>query len=80
MPNDSALRMALQRLLAHGDAIQDKKMMAMAAAKKGGGEMAGCPMCAEMPDGEMCEECKAKQAAEAGSESELADALEQGEE
>lgn len=75
--DDSALKAALRKLLAHGDMAQDNKMMAMAKAKKGPQVAEPCPECAMMPEGEKCEACKAKEGGD--DEGELAGLLEQGE-
>lgn len=74
--DDSALKAAIQRLLDHGEAAQDSKMMQMAAAKKAPPPVAPCAECSAMPEGEKCEKC----ALEGGGddESELAGLLEQG--
>ena len=74
---DSALKAALRKLLDHGEAAQDSKLMKMAAAKKGPPVEAPCPECAKLEEGEKCEECAAKEGA-GEDESELAGLLEAG--
>jgi len=73
--DDGALRAALQKLLAHGEAAQDSKMMKMAAAKKAPPPAAPCAECALLEEGEKCEKCAALGGEDEG---ELAGLLEQG--
>lgn len=78
--DDSALKMALRKLLAHGEAAEDAKLTKMAAAKNAPApEM--CPECKKpLVDGK-CPDCGyEKPEAEGGAEdeSELAGLLEQG--
>lgn len=75
--DDSALKMALRKLLAHGEAAEDAKLTKYAASKKAPSEM--CPECKKPMMGEKCEcgyEKEAEGAAE--DEEELAGLLEQG--
>lgn len=72
--DDSALREALKKLLAHGEAADDQKMMAMAAAKKKPAD-ADCAECAQLEPGEKCEKCAGTPAED---DSALAGLLEQG--
>lgn len=73
--DDSPLKAALKKLLAHGDAATDSKLTRMAAAKKAPTEM--CPDCKEAPlvDGR-CGKCG--YAAPQDESGDLADLLEQG--
>jgi hypothetical protein len=73
--DDSALRMALKRLLAHGEAAEDSKMQKFAASKKPGLPSEPCPECKKPMMGDACE-CGYEKPKE--DESELADLLEQG--
>lgn len=74
--DDSALKVALRKLLDHGDAAEDSKLLKMAAAKKGPPIEAPCAECAKLEDGEKCEACASKEGGE--DESELAGLLEAG--
>ncbi len=76
--DDTALRAALKKLLAHGEAAEDSKLMKLAASKKGPPAAAPCPDCALLEDGEKCEKCAALEGEESGGEDELAGLLEQG--
>ena len=70
-----ALKAAIRKLLDHGEAAEDSKLMKMAAAKKAP-VVAPCAECAALEEGEKCEACAAKEGGE--DESELAGLLEQG--
>lgn len=76
---DTALKAAIRKLLDHGEAAQDAKMMKMAAAKKG--PVAAPEMCDDcevaMVDGK-CPKCGKESAPAGEDESELAGLLEQG--
>jgi len=76
--NDSALKAALQKLLAHGDAVEDTKLTRMAAAKKAPKPDA-CPECSKpLLDGK-CEACGyEKPMDQDASEDGMADLLEMG--
>ncbi len=74
--DDTALKAALRKLLAHGEAAQDSKLMKMAAAKKAPPVAAPCAECALLESGEKCEKCAVEPQGE--DESELAGLLEQG--
>ncbi len=74
--DDSALRIALKRLLAHGEAAEDQKLVKMAEAKKAPPAEMPCPECAKLEDGQKCEACQAKEGGE--DEGDLASLLEQG--
>jgi len=71
-----ALKAAIRKLLDHGEAAEDNKLLKMAAAKKGPPAVAPCAECAGLEDGEKCEACAAKEGGE--DESELAGLLEAG--
>ena len=73
--DDSALKVALRKLLAHGEAAEDSKLVRMAAAKKSP-PVAPCAECALLEEGEKCEACAAKGGGE--DEGELAGLLEAG--
>ena len=84
--NDSSLKAALRKLLAHGEVIEDKKLMGM-AAKKNAPPAEMCPKCgAPMSEGvppepDKCPKCGyVKADAEDGGENEMAGLLEQGSE
>ncbi len=72
--DDSALKAALRKLLAHGEAAEDNKMKKFAAAKKAP-VAAPCAECALLEDGEQCEKCAGSPVEDEG---ELAGLLEQG--
>lgn len=72
--DDSALKIALRKLLAHGEAAEDSKMMKFAASKKPGVAPEMCPECKKPMAGPKCE-CGYEKPEEEGSE--LADLLEQ---
>lgn len=74
--DDTALKAAIRKLLDHGEAAEDSKLMRMAAAKKAPLAAAPCPECAAMEDGQKCEKCAALEGGD--DESELAGLLEQG--
>ncbi len=73
---DSALKAALRRLLAHGEAAEDNKLTKLAAAKKAPPAPAPCAECALLEPGEKCEACAAKEGG--GEDAELAGLLEAG--
>ena len=80
--DDSALKIALRKLLDQGEAAQDNNMMRMAAAKKAPAA-AMCPECKIPLAGGKCPECgkDVETAPESPSEDEgegLAGLLEQG--
>lgn len=74
--DDTALKAALRKLLAHGEAAQDNKMMKMAAAKNAPPPAAPCAECAMLEEGEKCEKCAGLEGGE--DEGELAGLLEAG--
>ncbi len=74
--DDTALRAALEKLLAHGEAADDAELMKMAAAKKAGPPPTPCPDCAQLEDGQKCEKCAALEGG--ADDGELAGLLEQG--
>lgn len=76
--HDSVISEALRRLMAHGGAQQDSKLMKMAQAKKGAPVAeAECPECkVPLADGK-CPQC-GYSADEEANEGDLASLLEQG--
>ncbi len=74
--DDTALRAALKKLLAHGEAAQDAGLMKLAASKKGPPAAAPCEECALLEEGEKCEKCAGVDPG--AGDDELAGLLEQG--
>ena len=77
--NPAVLKAALSKLLAHGEAASDAKLMRMADAKKKVPTAeAMCPDCkVPMVDGK-CPDCGKEAGAEDAGEGDLAELLEQG--
>ncbi len=78
--DDTALRAALKKLLAHGEAAQDAGLMKLAESKKPVAPVANCAKCegVALVDG-ACPDCGyTAEAAGEADEDELAGLLEQG--
>ncbi len=80
--DDSALKIALKRLLAHGNAAEDAKMVKLANSKKPMAAPDMCPKCnVAMVDGK-CPKCgleaTAEDAMDGGDGEDMASLLEQG--
>ncbi len=74
--DDSALRQALQRLLSHGDAMEDSKLLKAHAAKSAKPEAPEmCPECKVPLEDGTCPQCGYSAGAEDG---EMASLLERG--
>ena len=72
------MKAALSKLLAHGEAASDAKLMRMADKKKAPTAEAMCPDCkVPMVDGK-CPDCGKEAGAEDAGEGDLAELLEQG--
>lgn len=78
--DDSALKIALRKLLDQGEAAEDAKMIRMANAKKGSPALANaeCPECKGGMENGKCAKCGYEAESASEDEGELADLLEQG--
>jgi len=75
--DDAALRSALKRLLAHGEAAKDQELVGLANAKKAPAAEA-CPECHEPMEGGKCAACGFEAPASGDGDGELAELLESG--
>jgi tRNA(Ile2) C34 agmatinyltransferase TiaS len=78
--DDSALKAALRKLLAHGEAAKDASLTKFAASKKVVPPVAPekCPECGAEMVGGKCEACGYEAEAEGAEDGELASLLESG--